>query len=141
MVKVVDLYLVRTLHSLPIIFCHPSICIIVSFLPISLFFVSYDLNIIQIQAHEKKGVGQAEQHPVVSVDESSTEETDDESSKVEIIDENTVQDIEGNVKVPIGVITNETSEALSDNNDDNGDKVNKNDDLTIEDEIEKNTIE
>ena len=52
-----------------------------------------------------------------------------------------MQDIEGNVKVPIGVIINETSEALSDNNDDNGDKVNKNDDLTIEDEIEKNTIE
>jgi len=94
-------------------------------------------------AHEKKGVGQAEQHPVVSVDESSTEETDDELSKVEIIDENTVQEIEGscNEKVPIGVIINETSEALSDNNDDNGDKVDKNDDLTIEDEIENSTIE
>ena len=42
-------------------------------------------------AHEKKGVGQAEQNPVVLVDESSTEETDDESSKFE----NTVQNIEG----------------------------------------------
>jgi hypothetical protein len=30
-------------------------------------------------------------------------------------------------KVPIGIIINKTSEALSDNNDDNGDKVNKND--------------
>ena len=74
------------------------------------------------------------------VDESSAEETDDESSKVEIIDENTVGDIEGlsNEKVPMGIIINESSEGLSDTNDDT--KV-RNEDLTIEDEIENSTIE
>jgi len=91
-------------------------------------------------AHRKKEASQADQN-VLLVEESSAEETDDE--KVEIIDENTVEDIEGNSheKVPIGVIINETSETLSENNDEIGDKVNKNDDLTIEDEIENSSLE
>jgi len=85
-------------------------------------------------------VGQDAQKMVGLVDESSAEETDDESSKVEIIDENTVGDIEGlsNEKVPMGIIINESSEGLSDTNDDT--KV-RNEDLTIEDEIENSTIE
>ena len=97
-------------------------------------------KLLFFKAHRKKEASQADQN-VVLVEESSAEETDDE--KVEIIDENTVEDIEGNSheKVPIGVIINETSETLSENNDEIGDKVNKNDDLTIEDEIENSSLE
>eukprot|EP00092_Neocalanus_flemingeri_P003927 GFUD01004227.1.p1 GENE.GFUD01004227.1~~GFUD01004227.1.p1 ORF type:complete len:316 (-),score=129.44 GFUD01004227.1:187-1134(-) len=68
-------------------------------------------------AHAKKKVVQDDQKMVDLVDESSAEETDDESNKVEIIDENTVTEVLSNEEVPMGIIINETSEALSDSND------------------------
>jgi len=93
-------------------------------------------------AHEKKKVIQKDQHMVDLVEESSAEETDEDCSKVEIIDENTVENIEATSaeKVPMGIIINETSEAISETNYAADPKL-RNDDLTIEDEIENSTID
>jgi len=93
-------------------------------------------------AHEKKKVIQKDQHMVDLVEESSAEETDEDCSKVEIIDENTVENIEATSaeKVPMGIIINETSEAISETNYAADPKL-RNEDLTIEDEIENSTID
>eukprot|EP00092_Neocalanus_flemingeri_P038653 GFUD01042083.1.p1 GENE.GFUD01042083.1~~GFUD01042083.1.p1 ORF type:complete len:237 (-),score=85.14 GFUD01042083.1:206-811(-) len=69
-------------------------------------------------AHAKKKVVQDDQKINNLVDDSSAEGTDDESNKVEIIDKSTVNTKVLSIEeVPMGIIINETSEALSDSND------------------------